>query len=694
MANRLTPYSNVQKNRSGRAVSEINWDNSDDVVGFVEDRWNDRDRFRQTFERQWYINIAQYLGLQYHSYNDLAGKLYLPKAPAWRVRLVCNRLMPIVRKIVSKILRQRPIWTVLPATGEVEDQIRAIVGTKILQYYWRWLDMDQLLVDSLTWLGTTGNVFLQCVWDSTKGAEIAIEPQEMAMLPPALQRFAKQGVNLGDVAVSLVTPFEIDPDPDCTQFTEATHAMQSKATDVEWIKDRYNVTIEPDYSGEDVLGRYYEKKLATIAGPSIFGGVKANAEESNKTLLHSLWVNPTKRYQHGRLAVVAGGKLLQVGDLPNSYYRIPFIHLREIPVPGRFWGTCALEQCIPLQAEYNRGRSSWVECRNLMSKPKWLVPRGSGIQATALTSEPGEVVEYTPGFKPEAWSPPPMPDYVRQLLEYALKDIEDSSAQHEVTNARAPSRVRSGVAIATLQEQDDTMLAPLFMTFEKTLSKIGSWILQLVAQNVTERRLVKIVGKDHEIDTLVFKGKDLIGTHQEPGINYFDVETQMGSQLPMSRASRVQYLIDLVREGILDKVQDKRKILQMLELGTEEPFINDANLDRQEARRENGQMLQGIMIEPQPWNDDLIHAEEHRRFQKNPNFQEQASMVPGALEIFEQHIQGHMLRLQGVAPPPESQAPTMQSMVQPGAGAPILPMQQMLQQQPPEAPSAYSQPAG
>ena len=532
------------------SISQLNFDNDEDIAAFCMNRWEKRAQHRAHLEKQWFTNVAQFLGYQYHAYSDAKQTLEATDAPPFRVRLVCNRLMLISRKVVSKALRQRPIWVAIPATGESEDQMVAIAGTKALEYYWRYVSMDRQLVDTFNWTSTTGNAFMHPYWDAAKGPELPLEEEEMEALPSNLRDVAKKGVFLGDICVETCSPFEVDPDPNCMRLEDATHLLHSKTRSLEYLTDRYGKDAEglkPDAGDDENLSLYYERRIQRISGPFGTAGSRNEDEDQNSLLTHTLYVMPTKRIPKGLTAVVAGGRVLAKSSLP-PFKQIPFVHFIEIPVPGQFWGTCSLQICIPLQSEYNRGRSQLIEIRNMMSKPKWLIPIGSGISKDELTSEPGERVEYNGPAKPESWVPPPVPDYVHKLLEYALKDMEDISSIHEVTQARAPSGVRSGVAIAQLQEQDDQMLAPAFMLAEKSIAKVGIWVLQLLHYYVKEDRMIRIVGKNRQVESMAFSGHSLLGPNAEKiGVNYFDVECQMGSQLPQSKLARAQFVIDLVR---------------------------------------------------------------------------------------------------------------------------------------------------
>ena len=90
------------------------------------------------------------------------------------------------------------------------------------------------------------------------------------------------------------------------------------------------------------------------------------------------------------------------------------------------------------------------------------------------------------------------------------------------------------------------MLGPAVLNAKEGLAEIGSWSLRLLAKYATEERLIRIVGQDGEIEAKTFKGTELAGKPQ-PGVNYFDVEVQMASRLPLSQAARREMIIQLAQ---------------------------------------------------------------------------------------------------------------------------------------------------
>lgn len=977
-----------------RSVAQIDWNDDATIVNFVEGRWQRRDQVRSQIEKQWYYNIAQFLGYQYHYMDGLTGVMMpTPAKYQGQIRLICNRLMVYARKNIAKGMRQKPTWQSLPATTEDADLKVAKANTKILAYYWRYLHMDRKLLDFWTWLTVTGNVFARVYWDPDLGSEMdvsqdlsQITPEQMAMLGD------NTSLNLGDAVIDTCSPFEIDPDPECLSLDEAKYLIHTKIRGKEYLEDKYGITgLRTDTSEDQSITRYYEKRIQTLVGPQGGFEAKNTDEEENSVLTHTLWVNPTKKYPNGWVAVVGGGKLLSKGPIPNRFKRAPYVHAVEVTVPGRFWGTCALEQAISLQADYNRTRSQICENRNRLANPKVLYYTGSGIDEGNWGNGIGEMAEVnTPALKPEYMMPPAIPeDLVFKSLEYTLKDMEDITAVHEVcasedsealtrsgwkkhteinegeeiltfnmqlgiaewkpiekitryewatniwhlknktsdflitgnhrwptlsrrgrwritktedlsgdmkiprcaplayeeqkqvytdeeaelicwyitegnyhvnphgqqrvrisqsrthnpaycerietvlekaypgewkayeqkdgcvqymltyenaehiralcpdkkltpgivmnmtpeqrknaeytllcadgcfggvtprfatteidtanafqmllalngksgqlscypqrrkkpiylvsvkrqgfmsvnelemtkepysgivwcpttdnetwlmrrngkitftgnTQARAPSGVRAGTAIAQLQEMDDQTLAPTFMLVEKAIAQLGSWLLQVLADNINEERAIKLVGNDKQIEALTFTGNSLYGPNQKkPGVNYFDVEVQMGSQLPLTKIQRRDYAIGLVQAGILNPIEDKKKIYQILDLGTEEPAMNDEAQDRQNAMHENMQMSQGFLVETNPWDNDMVHMDELRRYQKQPEFQELVKMNPMVVQVFEQHFSMHAMKVQSMMAPPVPQGdPNQQDMANnapPAAGGP------------------------
>jgi hypothetical protein len=141
---------------------------------------------------------------------------------------------------------------------------------------------------------------------------------------------------------------------------------------------------------------------------------------------------------------------------------------------GKFYGTSIIEDLLPVQKEYNRTRSQIIENKNRMAKIQLMAPRGS-IEVQKVTSEPGQVILYTPGYAPPQPIPlQNLPAYVLQEVQQLQQDMDDISGQHEVSRGQNPAQVTAATALSYLQEQDDTKLSGTIESLESAVEKSAS----------------------------------------------------------------------------------------------------------------------------------------------------------------------------------------------------------------------------
>ena len=661
-------------------VGKLDYSDDENTAKFIAATMERSRGEREKLERQWYLNIAMYMGHQYMQWDPHRKGLFLPHQPRHRVRIVVNRLLPMVRRIIAGTLRQRPQWMVEPATNEIEDQIVSQLARDYLRDRWRFLDMDSKNISMLTWRSTTGNCFARVFWDPMAGERFVADISELADRIPRdpqeqqeLRRSAKKKnrdllgpedanettVFLGDVEVEVVSPFNICPDPDATDLASAHFLIDTRQKPIRDVSERYGIDPK-EFLGKDEPqgGAWREQQLRTLSSPgSGSPGLGGGSQPSKSTLvtLSTIWVRPTRKEPNGWWAVVCDGKVLRKARNQPGFPVFPWIHLQEIRVPGRFMGTSSLEQSIPIQVAYNRARSQIIEQTNTISRPPWLIPRGSGIRDESLTGEPGERVKYTWPLKPELAVVRDLPPTSHQNVHQLVSDLEDVSTQHEATRGIAPGRVESGVAVAQLQEQDEGILAPAAAEAAKGLGDLGSMILKIASKMVTEERLIKIMGEENLLDVRYFKGQDLTGAQTgKAGVNYFDVRVNIGANLPISPAQRRQFATELAQFGILNPaIKDQReKLLELLELNRDPTSVSVGQLDKANQRRENAEMMSSGQPSPiWPYDDDELHIAEARGFQKTPEYWRTVMETGGAEaspihQAFEQHLGAHSQRLE------------------------------------------------
>ena len=670
----------------GRVVTEnatptLTFGSNKKLVDFVDIKLDDIRATRDRIERQWYLNIAYYLGHQYLQWDPHSRKLYLPTAPRYRQRVVINRLMPIVRRIIASTIRSSPQWIVQPATAETEDMITAQMSTKYLKFMWRDLDMDNKLIDMIKWRSCTGNVFLRTFWNAHKGERMVVDVGELAGMMPkknendedkekrrkkAVKKLKKEGlvgpeddpkrigVTMGDVDVEVVSPFHIFPDPNADTFDKAEWVIDIRQRTLQYVKEVYNYTKAEPNEGDEGGHTYHQSRLRAMDAPAFSGGLagQGGPQKEDMVDVKTIYVKPTKSEPDGWWATIINEKVVRKERNQTGFPTFPYLHIQEIPVPGRLWASCVLEQAIPAQVAYNRARSQIIEHCNTITRPPWLIPKGSGIRADAFTGEPGEKITYTWPMEPKLAEPASLPAANDNNLTGLIRDLEDIASQHEAQRGEAPGRVESGTGLAALMEQDDSILAPAAMMTASALGNAGSCLLKIASEMIDEEKIIKIVGEDHLIDVRHFKGQDLVGNNSgKAGVNYFDVKVEMGANVPLSATARRELAMSLAQFGILNPElkADKEKILELLELQRDPSTITTGQMDKANARYENAQMVDGEMVEPKSFDDHELHMAAHKEFQKSAEYRkilERDDGVDGPInQMFEEHIGAHMAKI-------------------------------------------------
>lgn len=624
------------------------------LVEWAEARFQKSRQGRMAFERQWYMNLAFYFGKQHVQWkqNQLGSfsRLYEPPVPPWRVRLVANKIKPIVRTELAKITKETPQAFILPASGDDKDRIAAEAAESIYENLARELDLGKIARRACFWTVICGSGFIKDWYD------------------PEQKDFA--GVK-GTICVEPISPFHIF----AADYAEETidgqpFLIHCIAKSPEWVLAMYDKKVEADAGAQNGM---LETKFLSAMGVS-------NQGKPDAVAVKEMWVKPGafKKYPDGARIVWAGDQLLEVNEKwwyeHNQY---PFQKIDHVPT-GRFYGDSVIVDLIPLQKEYNRTRSQIIESKNRMSKPQLLAPKGS-VDVNKITSEPGLVIQYQPGFTPPQPLPlQSIPQYVIEELDRIQRDMDDISSQHEVTKGRTPPGVNAATAIAYLQEEDDSKLAYTVSSLEEAHERLGRHLLSHVKQFWQAERMVRVTGDTGAFEAFVFSGATI-------GDNT-DLRIESGSATPRSKAAKQAFITELGKMGWITPDRALR-YLDMAETGR---LYEEMQVDARHAQRENVKLAAGdVSVVVNEWDAHEAHIIEHNNFRKSQAFE---ILTDEGKVLFNMHVTMHQQvlamsfgsqpmvpgdpRLQallatqqqagGMMPPPgEGAAP------EPGGGAPI-----------------------
>ena len=555
--------------------------------------------YRQQFENQWYMNLAFYFGkqnMQWVASQGMVARMYEPPAPPWRVRLVVNKSRAFIRKEMAKLTKEMPMGFVIPQSSDDEDILAAQAGDNLAEFFWREQKLMLHLRRAVFWTSLVGTGFIKDGYDENA-------------------RF--DAVQKGDVFIDRVSPFHIFvPDIQEEELENQPHLIHACAKNPDAIERMYGTTARPDTNGTDMLENKFLSAL----------GIRQSSAK-DQVYIREMWLKPCKMLTNGGVIIFTQDQLIKVIDgWPYQHGQYPFSKIDLFPT-GRFYSESSMVDLIPLQKEYNRTRSQLVEAKNRMAKPQLLAPRGS-VDPNKITSEPGLVIQYTPGFQP----PTPLalaqiPQYVLEELNRTYSDMEDISSQHAISRGGTPAGVHAATAISYLQEQDDSVLAASISSIEDGVERVTRHWLSYVTQFWDSQRQIQVAGENGAFEMFVLDKNAL-----NSNTNY---TVQAGSATPRSQAGKQAFIMELFKMGLIPPDKALR-YLQMSETGK---MYEELQINARQAQRENVKMSQGDQsVTVNTWDDHISHITEHDNYRKRQSYE----MLPPELQqLFEQHVKGH-----------------------------------------------------
>lgn len=584
----------------------------DDIVTWTRQNYRAIRNARTVIERQWYLNMAFYYGKQNvvavktgsSAVGQGVGRLYTPPAPYWRSRPIINRIRPTIRHELATLTNNKPNASITPASAEDRDMFAAMAGEQIWENLYNEKKMKFIIRRAMWWTLVTGNGFTKAYWDPNLGKVID-----------------EKGTKEGDMVFNSETPFHVlVPDFREEELENQPYVIHAQTKSPDWVKANFKTALDGTTlnpltgDANDLL----EDSFLNLTGTT-------NLLKQHSVLVMEVWIKPggTAMFPEGAFFTIVGDKIVQgQKGLPYSHGKFPFAKFDHIP-SGKFYSDSSIVDLIPLQKEFNRTRGQIIENKNRMAKLQLIAPRGS-VDAGKITSEPGQVIFFTPGFDP----PKPLqlqalPQYVLDEIDRIIVDWNDISGQHDVSRGQAPPGVTAATAISYLQERDQSNLSPTFDSLEEGIEKMARLALVYAHDYWDTERLIKITGPDGSFDVMTFKGSDI-------GDNV-DIRIEAGSALPVSKAAKQALIMDLMKMGFIDP----KKGLEVMDMGGITQIYAQLQVDQKQAQRENLRMSKVTPENMQEWQQvamqtEMLNPDSQLAMQADPSVVDPSMVNPAA----------------------------------------------------------------
>ena len=571
-----------------------------DLVSEVREDFERRREQRRSLEMQWRLNLNYVMGNQYCEIGQNGSIEDYGKQYFWQQREVYNHTATILETRISKLGSIKLGMSVRPLTSDESDKSAAAFSGKIMNSVFNECDLQQLVGEACMWSEVTGTAVYKVTWDTTKGKRVG--------------RTEDGDIYDGDVAIEVVSPFDIYPDSVTNMHVDDCRSIiHAKAYTVEEIKDIWGVEVpKEDLTGFTVTGG------RTIGGLGYTGYVQglANADLDHHAMVIERYERPNGSYPEGRLVIVAGDKVVYDDKLPyvnkeGGTRGYPFAKQTSMVAPGSFFGTSIVERMIPIQRAFNAVKNRKHEYLNRMTMGVLAVEDGSldveDLEEDGLS--PGKVLIVRQGGRmPQMLELGSVPTELVREEERLLDEFTIISGISDLMKySQAPSTNTSAKAIALLMEQDESRLSMTATEVRSAVKEVAKQVLRLYKQFAVRARMKRIAGENGEIELRYFDRND---------ISSDDVVFDANSDILESTVSRRNMVIRLLELGILGDENgrlssaNKQKVLEMLGFGNWESAREVDDLHVKKAKEENEAVKEGA-IAVEEVDDDDLHLNEH-----------------------------------------------------------------------------------
>jgi len=541
---------------------------------------------------EWMVNIAHYQGKQTVDWSPVRKKLiYRQPSSVSKVRVVENRMMPAIDKLVAIIMQQIRVPRVVPpidmsieARNKVETSdalIRHLTGRPRLNDKANW----ELLLRQMCLTGT-GSDFEY--WDKNTGKKF---------------RSVASEVYAGDIKREIISAFDLFPQPSRSWDTDMDYVKVRRLSDIAEIKRVYSVELKPDPNMADVGAA--EWQVRNLSG---LRGVPEKSKTAKYIYIHI--ERPSEKYPAGREIHFAlrnnmPERVLYSGPNhnPNGELQVAIIHYQPLALG---WSTSIASQLRRGNISYNALLSAAIGYAENATKQTLLVPSSSRVSESTLTEENKSAVRVIHYDDSESPTGPRelrsagIPDGAFRVLDTLDKGLADMTHQHEAMRGQAPGQTRSQLAVQEVRETDLLPIQPLIERFKEMICEVNEWRLAMARKRYTERRTKNVLSDTNDWQARDFHRANLSESTQL----YIPSEPNM----PMSLDGKLNVLAKLASLPNVSPAMVQAATGDILRLDRIESVATIEHDHRQAQRREfQTKLLRGEPVGVKQYDNDELH---------------------------------------------------------------------------------------
>lgn len=591
-----------------------------------------RDRFEKIKK-----DIALYKGMQYQDQNTRETRTELRDRLDQRNRnytkLVINEAFDLVKINVSRIIKYKPGFSILPTNDEFSDKIAAKMVKSLVDHIWYVEDFEgQIAPEWIRLSKLCGEGYLFPVWDKDKGdlhpdyKKLKAQNKRIPMIgddgkqavDPKTGKplWIDRPVKTGDVAYDLVMPMDVlvHQHPTEKSFRRSQYCFRKYIYHVDEAKQLW-----PDKAGEIQAQR--DVQMYNYETHEVYT-VQNHVE---------VWQFSHRRdrfMDKGRQIHFTQDVILDNGPFPFSHDKLPFICLPDIKVPGELHSMSFIRMVRGMIGGFNNMTNMILRNLVMVGHPKWMMPAGAA-KIESLGNDI-TIVQYKGPVAPQLVAMPTTPKEIFDFRQILKEEIQQKSGAYGVSRGEPPPGVKAGVALQFLNEQEQERANEDILNWNEAVKELVEMTISICGDKYdpTDKRFIRVIGKGSEWQKVFFDSTQLSKD--------YDVRVQNASALPQSKAARVQTLIDLT--SAFPGLVSPEQVLDLLDLAQSEKFIDINAVSIRSAEAENELILQGKPVgEPKEYEKHIHHWKIHVRQLQEFSFK---NITP---EPIQENLKDHIL---------------------------------------------------
>lgn len=628
-------------------------------------------------------NIARYKGIQYQAQDTRSGARDREAERAkFSPKLVVNLLHTATEQRISRLVKFKPAVAILPANDEHQDQVSSKIAKSFLDYIQYTQKFEIKNKETIRIAQIAGEAYLDICWNPDLGK---LHPDyDENQTEPLLDENGNEVKSSDGEPVQIESPVHVGDVE--YKIRLPMHVFLQKAESYECAQ--YAFIVEK--VSTDELRREYPQHANVIKSDvekSFYNITKLEDEKlQNESIKVTFQFKKNKFMPKGRWIVFTKDVLLENGPHKYEDGDFSFERLPDLEIPGEQHAISFFENAKHLNAAYNNLVNMIVRNQALVAHPKWFVPRGS-VKLESLGNDI-TIAQYQGAQPPVLAQQNPTPPEVFNFLATIKEMFMEQATVGDVMRGDPPKGITAGVSLQFLAEQEYQIANSQIVSYNEYVRRVAHKTLQRAGQfyDPSDKRTMLVLGQN----------KAWVSMNFDPSVlaRPFDIRIQNSSALPDSKAARTQYILDMAER--FPTLFPQEQIVEMLDLGQSEKFMDDATKAIQAAEAENEKIMQAEPCEPPTdWEAHILHWRTHFKAMQDSSFKSKKTPEP-VREAMKDHVRAHeMLMIEMAtknpgfaqelqtltqfplffegAPPPPPPMPPEGEMMPPDAGQPMPP---------------------